>query len=94
MGSQALVIALPYDIGKSWSITLIAFFPGRSRTQATAWLQAAAWLRMGPMAPGALDHGPYGPQGLWAQPLFEPVAELFRFFQDFGRPNNNKRDIS
>ena len=24
--------------------------------------------------------GPYGPQGPWAQPLFEPVAELFRFF--------------
>ena len=36
---------------------------GTGPGQATAWLQAAAWLRMGPMAPGALDHGPYGPQG-------------------------------
>ena len=26
-----------------------------------------------------LDHGPYGPQGPWAQPLFEPVAD-FLFF--------------
>ena len=25
-------------------------------------------------APGALDHGPYGPQGPWAQPLFDCVA--------------------
>ena len=40
---------------------------GTGPGQATAWLQAAAWLRMGPMAPGALDHGPYGPQGPWAQ---------------------------
>ena len=30
--------------------------------------------------------GPYGPQGPWAQPLSEPVAELFRFFPDFGCP--------
>ena len=42
-------------------------------------------------APGALYHGPYGSQGPWAQPLFEPVAELFRFFQDFGRPKNKTK---
>ena len=44
-------------------------------------------LNVGPM-------GPMGPQGPWAQPLFEPVAELFRFFNDFGRPKNKKCDIS
>ena len=42
----------------------------------------------------ARNHGPYGPQGPWAQPFFEPVAELFRFFQDFGRPKNRKCDMS
>ena len=41
-------------------------------------------------APGALDHGPYGPQGPWAQPLFEPVAELFLFFRILGVPKNKK----
>ena len=25
-------------------------------------------------APGAFDHGPYGPQGPWAQPLFDCVG--------------------
>ena len=43
---------------------------------------------------GPCKCGPYGPQGPWAQPLFEPVAELFRFFRDSGRPKNNKCDIS
>ena len=52
--------------------------PGRSRTHATA----------------LAAYGPYGPQGPWAQPLFEPVAEPFRFCQDFGRPKNKKCEIS
>ena len=72
--------------------------PGPARAKqlhACAWaLWAQGPWTMGPMGPGALDHGPYGPQGPWAQPLFEPVAELFRFFEDFGRPKNEKFDIS
>ena len=32
------------------------------------------------------EYGPYGPQGPWAQPLFEPVAELFVFFGILGVP--------
>ena len=34
---------------------------GTGPGQATAWLQAAAWLRMGPMGPRGL-----GPWALWA----------------------------
>ena len=48
--------------------------PGPTQLHGCVW---ALW------APGALDHEPYGPQGPWAQPHFEPVAELFRFFSRF-----------
>ena len=51
--------------------------------------QATACLRMGPMGPGALDHGPYGPQGPWAQPLFDCVDAYFFFVGILGVPNNN-----
>ena len=30
----------------------------------------------------------YGPQGPWAQPLFDCVAELFLFFEILGVPKN------
>ena len=33
--------------------------------------------------------GPYGPQGPWAQPLFDCVDTVF-FVQDFGRPKKQK----
>ena len=36
--------------------------------QATAWLQAAAWLRMGPMGPRGL-----GPWALWAPGALGPT---------------------
>ena len=35
---------------------------------------------------GSSKNGPYGPQGPWAQPLFDCVAELFFFSLDFGCP--------
>ena len=44
---------------------------GTGPGQATAWLQAAAWLRMGPMGPRGLGPWAHGPQGPWAQPLFD-----------------------
>ena len=51
--------------------------PGRSRTHATAWLQAAAWLRMGPKGPRGL-----GPWALWAPgvlgPNFEKIINLLK----------------
>ena len=42
--------------------------PGPARAKQLHGCVWALW------APGALDHGPYGPQGPWAQPLFDCVA--------------------
>ena len=39
------------------------------------------------------EPGPYGPQGPWAQPLFDCVETIF-FVRDFGRPKNRKCYIS
>ncbi len=44
---------------------------GTGPGQATAWLQAAAWLRMGPMGPRGLGPWALWAQGPWAQPLFD-----------------------
>ena len=56
--------------------------PGPARAKQ---LQGCVWALW---APGALDHGPYGPQGPWAQPLFDCVAELFFLFGILGVPKN------
>ena len=52
-------------LGKNVSEQSLSFYePG----QATAWLQAAAWLRMGPMGPRGL-----GPWALWAPGALGPT---------------------
>ena len=41
-------------------------------------------------APGALDHGPYGPQGPWAQTLFDCVAVPSGGFFSTKKASTNK----
>jgi len=49
---------------------------GTGPGQATAWLQAAAWLRMGPMGPRGL-----GPWALWAPGALGPNKKNKLFFR-------------
>ena len=45
--------------------------PGPTQLHGCKQLHGCVWAIW---APGALDHWPYGPQGPWAQPLFDCVA--------------------
>ena len=59
---------------------------GPSRSLLWLFKKWALW------APGALDHGHYGPQGPWAQPCYDCVAvPAGGFF--FGRKGVNKKEL-